>query len=191
MNHMYFISLKDLAHSTVLAGGAAGTAVQREILRGIERQPTQLCCLDFAGVECATASFIREAVFGSRDAVRRADVDVQIVVVNATPTVQEELLLVARALGSSIVHAFGASARELTCPSVLGPLDEAQRETLAMVLRLGEATATDLSAEKPTVKPTAWNNRLATLVQRGLLIEGKRDRHNVYRPVLKGLTYGS
>ena len=109
--------------------------------------------------------------------------------VNAESVVQEEILLVARALGSSVVHAI-MSSRGLTMPTLLGELDEAQRETLDLVLDLGEATASDLAAEKPSVKPTAWNNRLTALVARGVLTEGRRERHKVYQPVVKGLSYG-
>lgn len=190
MNEATVFKLETIAATAVLAGAAAGAAVQGEVLAAIEARPVAVCCLDFSNVQCATASFVREAVFGTRDAIRRSGLATQVIITNASPTVIEEVLLVARALGSCVVHAVGTDPKKLARPSVLGMLDEAQRETLNLVLKLGEATATELTTENPDVKPTAWNNRLTSLVGRGVLAESRRDRHKVYRPVLKGLTYG-
>ncbi|MCA9304954.1 MAG: hypothetical protein KDA16_00345 [Phycisphaerales bacterium] len=190
MSDLYTIQLEKIAGSSVLAGAAAGVAAQKNIVAELVGRPPKICALECGGVEFATASFVREAVFGTRDALRRAGVSTQLVLVNAESVVQEEILLVARALGSSVVHAL-MSSRGIAKPTLLGELDEAQRETLDLVLRLGEATASDLAAEKPSVKPTAWNNRLTALVGRGVLTEGRRERHKVYRPVVKGLSYGS
>lgn len=190
MSQTISISLQEVAATAVLAGAAAGVSVQREILNSLEARPVEMCCLDFSKIQCATASFVREAVFGTRDAIRRSGLPTQLIITNADRTVLEEVLLVARALGTSIVHAIGNTPAKLSRPMVLGPLDEAQRETLDLVLKLGEATATELTAENPAVKPTAWNNRLTSLVGRGVLAESRRERHKVYRPVLKGLTYG-
>lgn len=189
MNELLSIQLDKIAGSSVLAGAAAGAAAQRNIVTELSGRPPKICALECDGVEFASASFIREAVFGTRDALRRAGVSTQLVLVNAKSVVREEVLLVARTLGSSVVHAV-MSTRGLVTPTLLGELDEAQRETLYLVLRLGEATASDLAAEKPSVKPTAWNNRLTALLDRGVLTEGRRERHKVYRPVVKGLSYG-
>ncbi len=190
MSALYSIHLDKIAGSTVLAGAAAGAAAQKNVVAKLIGRPPKICALDCDGVEFASASFIREAIFGTRDALRRAGVSTQLVLVNAQNVVQEDVLLVARTLGSSVVHAM-MSPRGLANPTLLGELDEAQRETLELVLELGEATASDLAAEKPSVKPTAWNNRLTSLVSRGVLIEGRRERHKVYRPVVRGLSYGS
>lgn len=190
MSIVYTISMKKAGGSAVLAGAAAGNAVQLRALEELGNKPVDVCCLDFRDVECATASFLREAVFGTREAVRRNGLGAQIIIANVDKTSMEELLLVSRALGSSVVHVALSEGSKLSRPVILGELDEAQRETLALVLQLGEATATELAAEKPDVKPTAWNNRLTSLVGRGILSEAKRERHKVYRPVVKGLTYG-
>lgn len=190
MNTAHKISMKELGQSNVLAGAAAGYDVQRKTLEALASARTELCCLDFSAVECATASFLREAVFGVRDAAKRAELNVQIVVSNASPVVQEEISLAAKSLGTSVVHATLGGRNTAPQGRVLGILDEAQRETLELVIRRGEATATDLTEVNPNVKLTAWNNRLATLVQRGLVTESRRDRHKLFRPILKGLTYG-
>lgn len=185
------IQIEKVAGGPVLAGAAAGVAVQGDLLAAIEGGAAcPVFCLDFTGVQCATASFVREAVFGARDAVRRIGLSTQLIVTNASRTVLEEMLLVARSLNTCVVHAVGRDPSKLTHPAILGTLDEAQRETLELVLQLGEATATELTSKAPEVKPTAWNNRLTSLVGRGVLTESRRDRHKVYRPVLEGLTYG-
>lgn len=190
MNDIYLIHLDKIAGSSVLAGAAAGAAAQKNIVAELLGRPPKICALECGGVEFASASFVREAVFGTRDALRRVGISTQLLLVNAESVVQEEVLLVARALGSSVVHTI-MSSEGLAKPTLLGELDVAQRETLDLVLKLGEATATDLAAEVPSVKPTAWNNRLAALVGRGVLTEGRRERHKVYRPIVKGLSYGS
>lgn len=190
MNNIVSIRLEKVASNTVLAGAAAGAAVQAKILAAIAARPPSICCLDFTNIECATASFVREAVFGTRDAIRRLDLSTQIIVANASSTVIEEIILVARTLNSCVVHAIGSDPDKLSRPSVLGSLDAAQRDTLNLIVELGEATATELTSTDPEVRPTAWNNRLTSLMGRGILIESRRNRHKVYRPILKGLTYG-
>lgn len=190
MNNIDIIQLDEVAGSTVLAGGTEGLAAQKEVTTKLAQRRSKLCCIDFENVDCATASFLREAVFGTRDAMRRTGSSTPLILTNASLVVQEEILLVSRSLGTSVVHATRSDDR-FSNPSILGELDSAQLETLELILKLGEATATDLSIENPSVKPTAWNNRLAALVNRGVLTEGRRERHKVYRPVVKGLSYGS
>ena len=190
MNETHFISVLELGGSPVLGGASTGTSVQRKVVTELFGRRLQVCCLDFSGVECATASFLREAVFGTREALRRNGSSTQVIIANGNQQVQEELLLLAQAQGAPLLHATG-SVEKFTHAVVLGELDEAQGETLQLVLKLGEATASDLASKHPSVKPTAWNNRLSARALRGLLTEGRRDRHKVYRPVVKGMSYGS
>ena len=190
MSNIKTISLSEFSASGVLSGAALGAAIQARVLMEIESCHAPICCLDFQGVECATASFVREAVFGTRDALRRAEHDTQVIIANAAPTVIEDILVITRAMGTCIVHVISTKVNQCSRPTVLGTLDQAQRETLCLVLELEEATATELATKRPEVKTTAWNNRLTGLVGRGLLIESRRDRHKVYQPVIRGLTYG-
>jgi hypothetical protein len=67
---------------------------------------------------------------------------------------------------------------------LLGPLDPALQETLDLLIRMRQATATELhnaDAAKRTVN--AWNNRLSDLFYRRLARRSKVGRHWVYEPV--------
>lgn len=190
MSNKTIVNLFLTAGSSVLSGAALGVVVQRRVAGMLEAVQSGLCVLDFEGVQCATASFLREAVFGMREILRRDKRPVQVLVANADVSVVEEIVLVARATGSSVVHARYSEAQGLVEPVVLGDLDDAQRETLTLLLAAGEATASSLAQSRPDIRTTAWNNRLASLVARGIVIESKRDRHKVFRPIVEGLRYG-
>jgi hypothetical protein len=72
---------------------------------------------------------------------------------------------------------------------LIGELDPKQKITFDLVHELGEADASKLMeayGEQEGLKhTTAWNNRLATLAGRGLVIEIRQGRAKRYRPLLK------
>ena len=79
-------------------------------------------------------------------------------------------------------------------PVVLGTVDGKQLTALDAVLALREADAPQLALQFKAAEPistTAWNNRLAALVAKGLLIEISSGRGKRYRPVLEGMAYGT
>jgi len=68
---------------------------------------------------------------------------------------------------------------------VIGELDHTQKLTMDEVFRRGEVDAIMLSQTSNEVGSTAWNNRLAALSGKGLVIEEKKGRIKLYRPVLE------
>jgi hypothetical protein len=71
---------------------------------------------------------------------------------------------------------------------VVGSLDEKQRLTLEAVIREGEtdaATLREKHEETDKIGTTGWNNRLSSLAEKGLVVEVKRGRGKLYRPVLE------
>jgi hypothetical protein len=69
-----------------------------------------------------------------------------------------------------------------------GNLDEKLQETLKLVSRKRETTAAQLHEESKavdTIGATAWNNRLATLAAKSLVVEILQGRTKKYRPVLE------
>jgi hypothetical protein len=67
-------------------------------------------------------------------------------------------------------------------------LDEKQRVTLEAVVDAKEADAGTLQhrfRKSDEIGITGWNNRLAALVAKGLLIETQKGRGKLYRPVLE------
>ena len=78
----------------------------------------------------------------------------------------------------------------VSSPRVLGVVDGKQQDALREVLTRGETDAPALAKTTPDQKPTVWNNRLAALVAKGLLMEVGNGKTKRYRAVLEGLTYG-
>lgn len=193
---MHVIDISTDVGGEILAGAADGALAQAKLIAHASQfKSPGVVFLDFQNVQVATGSFLREAVLGFRWSCRRVYTYLQPVVANANAKIVQELELVLSATGQAI------AACELDvdrCPHnarVLGHLEEAQHQTLIALLDLGEAdaarlraTASDIEGTGP--KSTAWNNRLAGLVEKSLLVEEKRGRRKWYRPVLKELCYG-
>ena len=182
------IRMLDFEENDVFAGALAGRKALGFLIEriGIEPDAPEPVYLDFAGIEVATASYLRECVLGFRDIVRTRWTTYYPVVANATEAVTEELsvlleqkrdvLMLCSLDGDGVPH-----SRRL-----VGELEPKQRITFDLVNRLGEADAGELmSATKSseTVGQTAWNNRLAMLSKLGLLMETSHGRAKRYRPL--------
>ena len=189
------MNVHDLIGEDIAAGAATGVFLQAKLLEEIESGEwrSEVIFLDFIGIKHATASFLREAVLGLRQSVRRRAPQLQVVIANASPTVLEELRFVLAAASDAAVVCELGRGDEVRKPRLLGTLEEAQRQTLRAVLALGEADAGALRAmfKDESIGPTAWNNRLSALVDRGVLLEIRHGRSKTFRPVVEGLTYGS
>lgn len=176
----------------VLAGAGTGRKVCAALLAGlaVPKEPT-LCLLDFRGVSVATSSFLREAVLRFRDAARAGGSPVYAVVANANAEVAEELDDLLRARAEAMVACVAAApGAEPSDPVLLGALEAKQRKTLDLLHAAGEADAASLQAldaEGEKVGHTAWNNRLAALASKGVVIEIQRGRAKRYRPLMPGV----
>jgi hypothetical protein len=174
----------------VLTGSAAGRKLLSALIDATERSPTpEIAFLDFAFIDVATSSFLRESVFGFRDYTRAALPNLYPVVANAEPGVLEELEFFVRhrsdALWCCRLDATGVASEA----RVLGDLDPIQRQTFEAVLQRGSTSAPELAAAAQTdgVGPTAWNNRLSALATKGLLIEHRTGKTKTFSPVLEVL----
>lgn len=178
----------------ILAGASLGQHVLGTLIGSAPRPATPtICYLDFDEVHIATASFMRECVVGFRDYARQQNANLYPVVANASAPVIEDLEIVLRAKGDAIAACQLDVRGVATKAIVVGHLEPKQRQTLDGVRLLGEANAGALFKQfgngKALASPTAWNNRLAGLVSRGLLIEARKGRSKSYRCVLHGLKY--
>lgn len=169
----------------------AGTAMGRQMLAQLiaETKPVAapaVAYLDFAGVDIATGSFLREAVLGFRDFSRTAIGTLYPVLANANATIEEELAVYLRNRNDAIwACALGdAGPRD---PHVLGELDAAQMQTLQLIIEHGPISAPELAKLRPDDKvgTTAWNNRLATLAAKGVLMELKTGKTKMFAPVME------
>jgi hypothetical protein len=188
---MVRLGIRRLGGSDVLAGAGTGRKLCAALLAetGSYRDPT-VCLLDFTGVSVATASFLRECVVRFRDALRSPTSAVYPVVAGPNQDVREELDDLLRARGDAIACCRLNADGDPIQPTLLGLLEPKQQRAFDLLRKLGQADASTLMEtddEREGVGQTAWNNRLAALAAKGLVIETYRGRTKLYSPVLKGI----
>lgn len=184
------IQIKSLmGNQEVLGGTAEGRRLMGILLLEVHEpsEPSPLF-LDFEGVEVATASFLREGPMAFRQHLRSAGSKLYPVVANANDKVLDDLQLLLNDRGDAIFACTLSRRDAIRNVRLVGRLDEKQATTLDLVGRLREVdTATLIKhADDKSVKATAWNNRLAALVQKGLVMERARGRAKVFRLPVEG-----
>ncbi|MGD0088499.1 MAG: hypothetical protein ABSE73_01135 [Planctomycetota bacterium] len=189
------LNVHDLAGDKVLASSVRGKRLLADLIAKLQpvRAP-EVLGLDFGGVEVATGSFLRESVLAFRDYCRRDQALLYPVVANAAAEVTEELECVLRDRAEALVVCRWESRQGFSEPQVIGVLEEKQRATLEAVVKAGCVDAGALLRQfgkKEGIGITGWNNRLAALAAKGILMESKQGRGKQYKPVLEGLVYGS
>lgn len=177
------IRAEDFAEQGILAGVDSGRAVFGKMLALVAKDPSEpeLLILDFTGVSVATASFLRESALGLRGVIRQRKSNYYLVIANTNPVVMDEFLVLTKAMGIAI---YTCSLDESGCSQMLllGELELKQRQTLELVEERGETDAAELMRTKDEgVGQTAWNNRLSSLVQMGLIAEVSVGRAKRYR----------
>lgn len=185
------IRLKAVIGTDIPAGALYGREVLRLLLERLQEGPAkpEVMYLDFAGIEVATASFLRECILEFKENVRRRLPNYYPVVANANEAITEELLILLTPQRNVLVLCSLDEDGNPSCPRLLGDLEPKQRITFEMVRNLGEADARELmsdSSRSESVGQTAWNNRLATLARNGLLMELSQGRAKRYRPLPLG-----
>jgi hypothetical protein len=182
------ISFRELAAMDVLAGAENGRRLLAKLVEmtGRDPQAAETLFLDFAGIEVATASFLRESVLLFRDAVRNRRSNFYPVIANANDLIAEELRLLCSSRGEVIMLCTLRDNGSVADPHIAGELDPKQSITFNLVQERGETDAAELMREHGEgegVKQTAWNNRLATLANLGLVVEISQGRAKRYKPV--------
>jgi len=147
--------------------------------------------LDFQKVELVTGSFFREAILGFRDFCLNQRTNLVPIVANVDRTTLEEFLLVLESKGDAIVVCDIVNG-QVQNARVVGVLEEKQIITLEAVLQAKETDAVSLKEkfrDVDAIKTTSWNNRLVSLAAKGILVERKKGRLKLYRPILE-VSYG-
>ena len=187
---MMKIPIGELGGSNVLAKALSGRTMLHRLLAMTEVEPVkpEPVFLDFADVDVATSSFLRECVVGYRDAVRHRRSNLYAVVSNPNDAVEEELNDLLRERGEAMLVCNLTAKGHVRELRLLGELDPKHRQTFDFVEQSGGTDAASLIREHGAaegVTRTAWNNRLATLAALGLVIEESQGRAKRYLPVLK------
>jgi hypothetical protein len=182
--------------SAVLAGSVDGQKVFAQLASATSattrQSPAELCFLDFAGIDVATASFLRESIVAYRNHARKTWPRIYPVAANMSARVLEELETLLVSTSDAYVVCELDRNQKVQQPLLIGHLDGKQLVALSAVLQLGETDAPTLARNvDERVAPTAWNNRLGALADKGILIEATSGRNKRYRPVLEGLAHGT
>lgn len=174
----------------------AGTAMGRQMLAQLiaETKPITeptIAYLDFAGIDIATGSFLREAVLGFRDFSRNAIGTLYPVLANANAAIEEELSIYLKDRNDAIWACSLDDGGTASTPHILGDLDLVQINTLQLISQNKAISAPELAKMRPNegIGTTAWNNRLATLAAKGILMEIKQGKTKLFMPVMEA-TYG-
>lgn len=171
-----------------LAGSAMGRQMLAQLIEktGPMEEPT-IAFLDFADVDIATGSFLREAVMGFRDFCRNAAGMIYPVVANANLAIEEELATYLRGRNDAIWACKLNSEGQATDPHILGELDGGQMSTIQIIGQHHPISAPELAKLRPGDKigTTAWNNRLATLSAKGMLREVRHGKTKLFSPVME------
>jgi hypothetical protein len=110
------------------------------------------------------------------------------VVANPSDAVVEELDFLLKHRKDALWTCHLGDAGKVSEAMILGELDAGHRTAFDLVTSLRSASAPDLAARgDATVGPTAWNNRLASLAARGLLVERRMGKSKLFTPVLETL----
>jgi len=200
MRHMRYlmIDLKSETGMDVLSGAIPG---RQQFGRFLQQVPTdtslqKLFLVNFEGIRVATSSYLRESILAMRAHLRAQKSKLHLVPVNLSEEVLEELSDLMKNTHDAIVVGSANSMGEPNSPRLLGDLDPKQRHTFEFVQQNNDgvdARQLMLSSEdiNSIKSPTAWNNRLSNLADRGLLIEEAVGRSKRYRPLIEGdLRYG-
>ena len=182
--------------SKVLAGAPNGRAAFAKLLTEAVQEPLvpEPLYLDFADVNIATASYLRESVLQFRDTVRRQRSNFYPVVANANTQVIEELTLLIQASNDILMTCAVDDQGTPSQATLIGNLDPKQKLTFELVNQKGETDASELMRDHgadETVKQTAWNNRLAALAGLGLIYELSQGRTKRYKRLFGGAVYGN
>lgn len=181
-----------LAGSPVLGGAIAGRSLFAKLSALAQERPNTPTpwLWDFAHVDVVSASFIRESFLSMRALLRAQRSSLVPVIINASPDVREDLATLLKAADAAILSATVDAAGRLAQFELIGAVDPHLQETFGLVAQHGETDARELKElidTRPGAAPivqTAWNNRLAKLVELGALIEIPRGRAKRYRLIV-------
>ena len=186
---MVSLKIRSIAGDDVLSGVAHGRQVLAALLTSVaSATPGQIVLLDFAGVVAATASFLRESILEFRRIVRGSGSNLYPVIANAAPGILDDLQLLLESRSDAMLSCELDNDGNPSQARLIGRLEDKQRLTLELLKKSTEVDAGELAArssELNAVGITAWNNRLASLVSKGIVKESVRGRSKTFSVLLE------
>ena len=190
------VKMRKIAGAKKALGGAVeGRRDLAKLLEAVGPEPVapEPLFVDFEGIDLATASYQRETIGALQGVLRARRSNHYLVLANASPAVREDLEVLARAGGLAFLACTLDAAGKVWNTGIIGTLDPKAQATFDLVRERGETDARELmqvNSGREDVGHTAWNNRLAGLVQLGLIAEYAEGKYKRYRPVLGGKIHG-
>ena len=182
------VDIGKLAGVTVLSGAPRGQQFLGKLISIVNRSAyPQPLFLDFIGVDLMTSSFFRSGILPFREYCVDK-LNWYPVIANVTDDTLDEIDLVLGPIRDAVILCNLDVNKRVSNARIFGVLDEKQRITFEAVLKEKEADAGLLKRrfrKSEEIGITGWNNRLAALVAKGLIIETQKGRGKVYRPVLE------
>jgi hypothetical protein len=190
MNPRQNISIFELGGGLeVLSGQPRGQLLFGKLIGVVRPQdePTAIF-LNFKGVDVATSSFLRAGILAFRDHCVRMGLNLFPVLANINNDIADDLKVMLEQRGDAFVVCDMDDDERVSSIRVVGSLDEKQRLTLEAVIQEGETDAASLKEkheDTEKIGTTGWNNRLTSLAEKGLVMEVRRGRGKLYRPILE------
>ena len=194
MEDVLRLDVAELVGLPILSGAPSGRELFGKLVAMLPSEPDtpEPLLLDFGKVQVATASFLRESVLQFRDFVRGRKSNLYPVVANAASDIIDELFELVQPRGEVIMTCNIGDDGAVVRSRHIGKLDPMQKLTFDLVNSQGETTASKLvESQAGDIKATAWNNRLASLSNLGLISEQAQGRAKTYRPLFPGGRDGS
>jgi len=185
------IDIKATAGSDVLSGAEKGKSLFAALISATAAEPEgpEPLFLNFAEIEVATASFLRESVVALKQYKRATGSKHYPVLANINQEVADEVAVLMDARNDVFPACELSGSSLVSGIRIIGSLDPKQERTFNLVEKMATADAAKLmeqyGKEEKTTSTTAWNNRLAGLVQRGLIREYTRGRAKFYKPLFE------
>jgi hypothetical protein len=190
------LSIFEIGGDKVLSGQPRGQLFFGRLVSSVKAETeASPVLLNFKNVDLMTSSFFRVSILPFRD-YAIGKLNLYPVLANVSDDTLDEIRVVLEPLRDAVITCKLSSRGDISEAKLLGVLEEKQKLTLDAVLKAKEADASILkkhsdaaikrrSQKSEEIGLTGWNNRLAALVAKGLLIETKRGRGKLYRPVVE------
>lgn len=144
----------------------------------------QIVFLDFSGIDLVNGSWLNMAVAPLLRWAAESQNDLYPILTQFPGAWLDELELVAQING----QCYGLTEKSelpIKRMRLIGPLDEALRETFSLVAKFKTVTGAELARRVPEAQilPSAWNNRLKDLHDKRLVVRRKEGRQQIYSPL--------
>jgi len=179
------VQVKSLSNNNdILSGSVRGTQLLGKLLENVkEPEEPEVLYLDFSGVAAATASFLRDGPLAFRAVVRARGSKLYPVMANVAEPIVEDLEFILSRSNDAVLCCELSNKGRVTNVRLVGRLEEKQLLTYNLIRKFTKADAGKLrrEANDDDVGVTAWNNRLAALSAKGLIMEVSNGRRKQFR----------